>query len=377
MNAATPQWLAVQPWVRRAHQAGPDDVRAAIGCASPGARELAVLLSAAAAPQLEAMARRALALTRSHFGNTVSLYAPLYLSNYCSGGGAYCGVAADRKQPRYRLSPGGVREEVAALKQLGFEDVLLLTGERCPQADFEYLRQSVALAAAAVHNVSVESFAMTEEEYRALVAAGCVSMTLYQETYDADLYAELHRWGPKQDYAFRLDAPARALAAGLRMVGVGALIGLAEPVTEMLRLFLHVEHLRKTFWRSGVMISFPRLRPQRGEFVAPHPVSDRQLAQFIYAFRICLPDVPLVLSTRESPRFRDGMAGVGIARMSAGSRTTVGGYRPENEGRTNGQFAVHDTRDVTAFCAMLKAKGLEPVFKNWDAVFQEAGTPSA
>lgn len=369
MQHSTPDWLDPRPLADICMSAGDDMVQSALAVARPSAKEFAVLLSEPAASRLEEMAQRAHSLTRHHFGNTVSLYVPLYLSNHCTGGCSYCGFASDREQPRYRLDEDQVRAEVLALKEMGFEDILLLTGERTPEADFEYLRRCVGLASPIVHNVSVESFAMTAGEYEQLVKAGCNSITLYQETYDPAIYEELHRWGPKRDYASRLEAQDRALAAGMRSAGIGALLGLADPVSDMIALYQHARHLQKNFWRSGIMISFPRICAQRGDFAPPYSVNDRQLAQIVFAFRICMPDVPLVLSTRELPDFRDGMAGVGISRMSAASRTTVGGYIPEDVG-TGGQFSVSDTRDVDKFCQMLESKGLDPVFKNWDTVFQ-------
>lgn len=372
--ADMPDWLNPLPWVEIAQTADVGDVQRALRTNAPGVRDLAALLSSAAADYLEPMAQRALTLTRRHFGRTISLYAPLYLSNYCNGGCAYCGFAADRMQERSCLNCSQVEAELLALKAMGFEDVLLLTGERCPQADFDYLFENVRLAAQHVHNVSVEAFAMTQSEYAALSEAGCMSVTLYQETYDPDAYAELHRWGEKQDYLYRLDAPARALAAGIRTVGIGALLGLSDPRTELICLYRHLETLRREHWRSGVMVSFPRLCDEQGHYTAPYPVDDRQLAQYIYAFRICLPDVPLVLSTRERAVFRDGLAGVGICRMSAASRTTVGGYLPD-DATTGSQFDVSDTRDIYAFCSMLRAQGLDPVFKNWDAVFAALSEP--
>ncbi len=339
--------------------------------------DLACLMKPAGGPQLEAMARRALALTRAHFGNTISLYAPLYLSNHCPGGCAYCGFASDRKQPRRHLNPEAIEAELDAIHALGFDEVLLLTGDRTVQAGYDYLLDGVARAAKRFHVVTVESFAMTEAEYRGLVEAGCTGVTLYQETYDPGVYERLHRWGPKRDYAFRREAPARALAAGMRTVGLGVLLGLADPAVEMMALDQHLDELEKRYWRGGLSVSFPRMRPQQGGFEPAFPVSDAFLAQLVFAFRICRPEVPLVLSTRESAAFRDGMAGVGISKMSAGSRTTVGGYRAPAE--TGGQFEVSDDRDVETFCAMLRAKGLEPVFKNGDRVFlalDEAGTRS-
>ncbi len=368
MSDALPEWLEVEGVAER--DFSDRDVALALGAESPGLDELACLLSPAAAPHLEEMAARAQALTQRHFGRTVSLYAPLYLSNYCSSGCVYCGYAADRDIPRRRLELDAVEAELDALKTMGFEEVLLLTGERCPQADFTYLSDCVGLAATRFHMVTIEAFPMDEEEYRRLARRGCTGVTLYQETYERDLYATLHRWGPKRDWANRIDAPARALRAGMRAVGLGALLGLSDPRIETLRLYRHADALRREFWRSGIALSFPRIRPQAGGYCPAHPVEDRFLARMIYALRICLPDVPLVLSTRESPRLRDGLAGVGISKMSAASRTTVGGYGEQTEGAI-GQFEVCDNRDVAAVCASLRAKGLEPVFKNWDMAYRD------
>ena len=372
MKTCRPDWLNPAPLVERCRQAGAADVSRAIACREPGAEELAILLSPAAARFLESMAQRAQAITRRHFGRTISLYVPLYLSNYCSGGCRYCGFAADRRQPRRRLEQPELLAEIRQLKHMGLEDVLLLTGERNPKADFDYLLTCVAVAARHFHNVTIESFAMTTDEYRRLAAAGCTGMTIYQETYDPGLYSKLHRWGPKRDYRYRIEAPERALEAGLRTIGLAALLGLNDPVFDTLAMFQHVEHIRKTFWQAGILVSFPRLCSEQGGFQAAFPFSDRSLAQTVYAFRICLPDVPLVLSTRERPAMRDGLAGVGISRMSVASRTSVGGYDRANR-KTGGQFDVNDTRNATRFCQALRRKGLEPVFKNWDSIFQQAG----
>ena len=355
--------------MQKATDATEEEARQAIAASNPGIAELAALISPAAANLLEPMAQCAEALTRAHFGRTVSLYVPLYLSNHCSGGCAYCGFAADRKQPRHRLEEKELTDELEALGKKGFQDVLLLTGERTPEADFDYLRACVSRAAQGFHNVTIEAFAMSSEEYALLSDAGCTGMTLYQETYDPVCYEKLHRWGPKRDYHYRLEAPERALSAGFRTVGIGALLGLADPRFDALSLFRHVEYLRRHCWRGGVMLSFPRICEQLGHFEAPTTLSDAFLAQLIFAFRICLPDVPLVLSTRERPKFRDGVAGVGISRMSVASKTTVGGYHGDGA-TTAGQFDVSDTRDIDTFCAMLREKHLEPVFKSWDAVFQ-------
>ena len=364
-----PAWLHPDSWLGRVHSAGPQQVRSAMAAATADAAEFAILLSDAAAEYLEPMAQHARSLTRRHFGKTINLYAPLYVSNYCPGGCAYCGFASDRQQRRHKLSHGDLLAEMRALKKMGIAELLLLTGERTPEADFGYLLSCVATAAEHFHNVTVESFAMTDDEYRRLALAGCTGVTLYQETYDPVAYDHMHRWGPKRDYAFRLDAPSRALRAGMRTVGIGALLALGDPIYDAIALYQHALHLRRTFWQGGVSISFPRVRPETGGFAHPHPVSERLLAQIVFGFRICLPDVPLVLSTRERPVFRDGMAGVGISKMSVASRTTVGGY-DRGAAEDDGQFQISDTRDVEEFCRMLRSRDLEPVFKNWDAVYR-------
>ena len=330
--------------------------------------DIAPLLLREEPESLEQLAAEARAITLRRFGRVVSLYAPLYLSNFCSSGCAYCGFASDRSSPRRRLEPEEIENELLAMRALGIGDVLLLTGERTGSAGYDYLRRAVETASKLMPRVAVEAFPMSVAEYRGLADCGCTGVTIYQETYDIDTYRSLHRWGPKKDFFERLETPERALEGGIRSVGIGALLGLAEPVGEALALARHVRHLCRTWWKAGVSVSFPRIRPQEGGYQPPHPVDDRFLARMIFAFRIAMPDVELVLSTRESPRFRDGMAGLGITRMSIASRTTVGGYHDPETGGSS-QFEVSDNRSAEAFCQALRSKGLEPVFKNWDPAY--------
>jgi 2-iminoacetate synthase len=368
-SVAVPDGIDPAPWLDFARGANESDVRRALDSPVADETEFAALLSPAAGGLLEEMAQRARERTQSHFGRTIVLYVPLYLSDYCSGGCTYCGFASDRRQARHRLGPDEILREFKAIEDMGFQEILLLTGERTPQADYPYVRDAVAEAARHFAAVTVEAFPMTTEEYRGLADAGCVGVTIYQETYDPVQYERLHRWGPKRDYIQRLEAPDRVLEGGIRFAGLGALLGISDPIFDALSLYRHARQLRRRFWQSGVSISFPRVCPQEGGYVPPHPVSDRFLAQLIFAFRIAMPDVPLTLSTRERAAFRDGMAGVGISKMSIASRTTVGGYQAHNAS-PDGQFHVSDDRDVASFCAALEAKGLEPVFKNWDKVFR-------
>ncbi|NTW84370.1 MAG: 2-iminoacetate synthase ThiH [Chlorobiaceae bacterium] len=331
------------------------------------------LLSAMLAPgssySLESLAAEARAITLRRFGRTMTLYAPLYLSNHCPSGCVYCGFASDRTTVRRRLEPDEIERELLALKKIGVTDLLLLTGERTGAAGFDYLKKSVEIASKHMQRVSVEAFPMSGDEYRELALSGCTGITIYQETYDLRRYEELHRWGPKKDFFHRLETPARALDGGIKTVGLGVLLGLADPLEDALMLFRHVRHLQRTYWRAGISVSFPRMRPQTGGYAPPFCVSDHFLARMIFAFRIALPDTDLVLSTRESPAFRDGMAGLGITRMSIASRTTVGGYDEESSAAEKGQFDVFDDRSAEDFCNALRAKNIEPVFKNWEPAY--------
>ncbi len=369
MKNQLPAWLDPSPWLEQARLAASSHVQAALEAEEPAETELAALLSPAASEMLEVLAQRARELTRHRFGHNLALFIPLYLSDFCSGGCQYCGFAADRAGNRKVLDQPEVIAELAALKAMGFEEVLLLTGERNPQADVDYLESCVRLAAERFHRVMLEAFSMTVDEYRRMGNAGCTGVTLYQETYHPKQYERMHRWGEKCDYVSRLQAPERILASGIRTVGLGALLGLADPLFDALALYRHARHLQHRFWQSGITISFPRICPEAGGFIPPHPVDERFLTQMICAFRICWPDVPLVISTREKPSFRDGIAGIGITKMSVASRTTVGGYHDGTQ-PPDGQFQVHDHRDTETFCSRMRAKGLEPVFKDWDAVYR-------
>lgn len=363
-----PDWLNPEPWLNLEFTSS--DVMRAIGADSPNEKTLAALLSPEAANHLEAMAQRAQAITRRHFGKTISLYTPLYLSNFCNGGCLYCGIAGDRRAKRAVLDEPQLRREMEAIKAMHLEELVLLTGERMPEADVPYLRDCIAIASEYIHNITIEVFPMAEQEYRTLAEAGCTGISLYQETYDQAVYEKMHRWGDKRDFFNRIDAADRALRGGLRTIGIGALLGLADPRFDMLCVYRHAKQLLKTYWQAGVSISFPRINPQLGGFRADHPVSEKMLAQYIFALRICLPEIPLVLSTREPVRVRDGLAGVGISKMSVASKTTVGGYSDGSEESTE-QFEISDERNIPVFCEMLRTKGLEPVFKNWDATYRE------
>ncbi|BCA78946.1 2-iminoacetate synthase ThiH [Desulfuromonas sp. AOP6] len=325
------------------------------------------LLSPAAADFLEAMAQKAHRQTVQRFGRNILLYAPLYLSNVCSNGCRYCGFNATNKVGRQTLSLDEVEEEARALRARGFEHILLVTGEAPAAVDNDFLAQVVRRLTPLFSSISIEVYPMDTDGYRQMVGAGVDGLTIYQETYDRNLYAEMHPFGRKSDYDWRLLTPERGGAAGLRRIGLGALLGLGHFRAEAFFVGLHALHLSRHYWRTQVSVSFPRIRPADGGFQPLHPVSDRAFVQLICALRLLLPDAGLVLSTRESASLRDHLLPLGITQMSAGSSTAPGGYL--NKEKSTEQFAIDDDRSVEEVCHMIRAKGYETVWKDWDSAF--------
>ncbi|MFP4521607.1 MAG: 2-iminoacetate synthase ThiH [Fibrobacterota bacterium] len=336
--------------------------------------EFAALLSERALCRLEESASAAKELTLKYFGRTVELYIPLYISNYCSGGCAYCGFASDRNIKRRRLSKEEIRKEASGIASGGFDEILLLTGERGSPGDLDHLSSGIGICAESFNRVTAETFPMETAEYTSLVSDGLFGITVYQETYDREIYEKLHRWGKKKDFDYRYETPFRALLAGARQIGTGALLGLSEPAFDLLSLAAHAKEIRRADKDAYISISFPRIRPEPGGFDPAYNISDRRLAAFIFAFRLKFPHFHLVLSTREGPVFRDGMAGLGISKMSTASRTTVGGYLDLDESGSGKQFEISDKRSRKDFCAALCKKGLTPVYKNWDRAYIKNGT---
>jgi 2-iminoacetate synthase len=333
-------------------------------------RDLAALLAPAADDLLGPMAARAATVTRRRFGRTVQLYAPLYLSNLCQNRCAYCGFSADNRIKRRTLTFEEAEREAMLLLGRGFNHLLLVTGEAPGAVGVEYLEKLARRLRGRFAAITIEVQPLATAEYARLFRAGITGVAIYQETYDRGTYREVHLAGPKADFDFRLATPARGAEAGLREVGIGFLMGLADWRAEALALGLHLAWLRKRFWRAAFTVSFPRLRPAEGEFAPRVRVGERDLARLIFALRLYDPDVGLVLSTREEARFRDGMLGLGPTRYSAGSCTAPGGYsEPDSSGE---QFAVGDHRSLDEVCRAIREKGFDPVRKDWDAVFQES-----
>lgn len=346
---------------------GPGDVEAAIAKPERGTRELAALLSPAARPYLETIAVEANRLTRRHFGRTVGLYAPLYLSNLCTGCCSYCwfSATAGTKLRRVTLSEGEIRSECEALAARGIRHVLLVSGDAPAVVGPSYLERAVTLARDVLPAVSVEVQALEQEEYRRLSAAGIEGVTLYMETYHRETYRRVHPRGAKADYERRLAAIELAGRAGVRTLNIGALLGLAPWRAEAFRLALHARHLERACWQSAVGMAFPRLRHAPGGFSIPAPVGDADLVQMILALRLTFPDAGFSISTRERAQFRDRLIALGVTRMSAGSSTRPGGYAAGDE-ETLSQFEVVDHRSPAEVAAAIVRLGYDPVWKDFD-----------
>lgn len=349
-------------------QASENDVATALRKNHLTSFDLAALLSPKAESFLPLLAARSKELTALRFGRTTQIYAPLYLSNICTNRCAYCGFSADNSIPRRKLSIDEAVAEAEILKNRGFEHLLLVSGEASASLGVDYLEEIAHRLRDTFAALSIEVQPLEEDEYARLFAAGITAVAVYQETYDRIIYDQVHLAGKKKDFDYRLATPARAAGGGMREVGIGALLGLADWRCEGLALGLHLAWLRKHFWQTNFTVSFPRLRPAAGEFEPLVETSEKNLSQLLFALRIFDPDVGLILSTREEARYRDGMLGLGPTRYSAGSCTAPGGYSSEDH--DGEQFAVGDHRSIKEVCAAVAAKGFDPVCKDWDREFQ-------
>ena len=355
-------------------QARPEDVDAALAREERGLSDLFALLSPHARPRLESMAREAGRLTRRHFGRTIQVYAPIYISNVCTADCPYCGFGARSGSTlkRVTLAHDQIRAECEALSGQGFENVLLLTGEAPKIATVEYIAETVHIAREYFASVSVEVYAMTREEYQLLFDSGLEGVTLYMETYDPENYARLHTVGRKRDYDFRLNALERAGQAGARRLGLGALLGLFDWRAETVWMALHARYLQKHCWQGAVSISFPRLHHVPERFVVPAAVSDAELVQAMLALRLILPEAGFTLSTRENAATRDRLLPLGITMMSAGSSTRPGGYT-SRANETAAQFETEDRRSPREVVRAIEQAGYDPVWKDFDHAFGSSG----
>ncbi len=329
-------------------------------------QDFAALLSPAAHPYLEAMAQKARDLTRRRFGRVVQLYAPMYLSNECRSSCTYCGFSYENKVPRLTLTLDEIEAEAEVLYESGIRHILLLTGEDYKRTPVEFIGEAVGRLSRKFPSISIEVYPLKTEEYDFLRTKGVDGLAVYQETYDPVRYREVHLRGMKKRMDYRLDCPDRAGQAGFRKIALGSLLGLSDPAADTFFAGMHARYIMKNFWQTQVSLSLPRLRP--ADHVPDFPtVPDSMYARFIFALRLFLPDAGLILSTRESPRMRDGLARISITQMSAGSKTEPGGY--SGSGALE-QFTIQDERSVAAVSQMLRDAQLEPVFVDWASVMK-------
>lgn len=349
------------------------------------------LISPAASELLEPLAAKSQALTRQRFGKVIRFFAPLYLSNECVNNCQYCGFSRDNPILRVTLEIDEVIREARQLAAQGFRNVLLVSGEHPKFASNNYIADCVEALRDEIPGIALEVGPMEVADYRTMVEAGAEALVVYQETYEAGIYSEVHTAGPKKNFDWRLDTPERAHEAGFRRLGIGALYGLADWRYEALAVAAHALYLQRHCWKSQLTISLPRLRPHAGEFEPLTHISDRELVQLICAFRLLLPDVGIVLSTREPASLRDGIFPLGITHVSAGSHTEPGGYTgagnenlhltkrgrveelsPEIKAtkdcsKATGQFDIADERSPSEVASVVRGLGYDPVWKDWDA----------
>ena len=361
--------LPLDRLVDEASTASPDRVERALAT-PPLERTLfdfAALLSPSARTRLEALAQASRRLTLARFGRTMHMYAPLYLSNECLTTCVYCGFARELPIARKTLTPEETLADARHLLRQGFRSILLLTGEHQKLTGVEFLEERIRLLSNEVPSIAIEVQVWSEEEYRRLAAAGCEAVVIYQETYHPETYAKVHLAGKKRHYEWRLLGPERAARAGMRRVGLGALLGLHDDWRyEAVAMAAHARFLMKHYWRTQVTVSVPRLRPSAAGYQPENPIGDPELVQLICALRLTLPDAGIVISAREGPEFRDGLFQVGVTHTSAGSHSEPGGYTKPKEATE--QFEVADLRSPAEVAARLRELGYEPVWEDWGEV---------
>lgn len=339
-----------------------EDILTAISKENLSSADFLALLSSEAASYLEPMARQAHKLSLHHFGKAIHLYTPMYLSNYCINKCAYCGFNNENKIKRKKLSLEEVGEEAKFISATGLKHILILTGESREHSGVSYIVESIRILKKYFSSISIEIYALNQEEYKELIREGVDGLTIYQEVYDEDIYDKVHSGGPKKDYRFRLDAPERAAEENIRTINIGALLGLANWRTEIFFVGLHMKYLQDKYPHIEMGVSVPRIQSHAGEFKQYCNVTDEEFVQIILSLRIFLPSVGITVSTREKASLRNNLIPLGITKMSAGSTTSVGGHTMGEETK---QFDIADKGNVFEIKELLLSKGYQAVLKDW------------
>lgn len=314
---------------------------------------------------IEELALKSKRLTEQYFGRTISLYTPLYLSNYCSSDCIYCGFNKNNKIKRFKLTDTEIESEMNAISKQSIENILLLTGESYSATDNQYLLNAVRIAKKYFSSISLEVHPMDENDYKLLYENGVDGLTIYQETYDKNTYSKLHIIGKKADYEYRYQTPQRAAKAGIRYISLGILLGLHDIAEDLFNLFNHLKLMEKNFPAVEYSLSFPRIKSIKGADFMHCDVDDKTFTKIICLTRILFPRVGINLSTRENQHIRNNLLGLGVTRISAGSKTTVGGYCDATNIPSDPQFDIEDDRSIYEIITFLKNNNFDPVFTDW------------
>ena len=323
------------------------------------------LISPAAVPFLEQMARKSRRITRERFGKTISMYIPLYVSNACTNFCVYCGFNHNNPLQRVTLTQDQVRAECEAIRRLGpFENLLIVSGEFPALNGPDYLEEVLRTCRPYFHNLTIEVMPLKQKHYERLIQSGLNGVVCFQETYHRERYRDYHPRGMKSNFEWRVNGFDRMGAAGLHKIGMGVLIGLEDWRTDVTMMARHLLYLRKNYWRTRFSVNFPRMCPAEGGYQPKVVMTDKELAQLTFAFRLLDHDVDISYSTREKPACRANRMQLGVTSMSAGSKTEPGGYVSTPDALE--QFTVSDERTPAQVAAEISALGYEPVWKDWD-----------
>ncbi len=345
-----------------------EDVEIALSKDKRNLNDFMALISPSGKYYLEDMARMSHDITRKRFGNTMQMYCPMYLSNECQNICTYCGFSLDNKIRRKTLTGAEILEEILSIKAMGYDHILLVTGEANKTVGMDYFRMALPIIRPHFSHISIEVQPLNQPEYEELIELGVNTVLVYQETYHQTEYKKHHPKGKKSNFLYRLETPDRLGRAGMYKIGLGALFGLEDWRPEAFFTALHLQYLERTYWTSKYSISFPRLRPFSGGLPPKVEMTDRDLVQAICAYRLLDEEVELSISTRESEKFRNHIIHLGITSMSAASKTNPGGYSVEPSSLE--QFEISDERSTKEIATMLLRSGMEPVWKDWDRSFQ-------
>lgn len=348
------------------HRYTEQDVRRALEKENRGPEEFAALLSPAALPFLEEMAQKAQEETRRHFGNSVYLFTPLYIANYCENYCIYCGFNCHNKIRRAQLNEAEIEEEMQAIAKTGLQEILILTGESRKKSTVEYIGKACQIARKYFKVIGLEVYPMNSDEYRYLHECGADYVTVFQETYDSDKYETLHLAGHKRIFPYRINAQERALKGGMRGVGFGALLGLSDFRKDAYATGIHAWLLQRKYPHAEIAFSCPRLRPIiNNDKINPMDVHEAQLLQVVTAYRLLLPFAGITVSTRECARVRDNLACIAATKISAGVSTGVGSHAAEMEDQGDEQFEISDSRTVEEVYRDLENLGQQPVMNDY------------